>query len=80
MTWEEQKIIRALEADPKREVYESGDHCGDYWITYQGGGPFQRAAILHLIDTQFLVRKYDDMELYVLSKAQALKSKARQVQ
>lgn len=62
-------IIAALKADPRRDIYESGDRRGDYWISYQGGGPFPRVQVLSLFEQGILKRKYPNCECYALAEA-----------
>ena len=67
---EETQIIQALCADSRRDVYEAGgaggNGNGQYFVSYQGGGPFTKATVLGMVEKKLLRRKYKTCECYVL--------------
>ena len=63
------QIIEILKADPRRDIYISARN--DYWITYQGGGPWQADAVRQMVLAGLIKQKWPGTECYVLSENQA---------
>ena len=61
------RIVDALKADAKRDLYEANYPRDEYWITYQGGGPFPGDVVKQMVASGLLVRKYPDCECYTLA-------------
>ena len=60
------RIVALLEENKERDIYEAGGTPGEFWITYQGGGPFRKDDVMKMVDAGLLHRKYATGECYVL--------------
>lgn len=69
------QIVEALKADVRRDIYESATGwrgetpSGEYWITYQGGGPFTKDVVMCMVKSGTLKRRYENGECYHLANA-----------
>lgn len=61
------RIVEILRADKRRDIYEAKYPKGEYWITYQGGGPFPYSVIMQMFNSGMLARKYENCECYQLA-------------
>jgi hypothetical protein len=72
---ERDKILTALEEDKRREIYRAGPppfgrrRTDDYWISFQGGGPFQEEVVRSMVRDGLLKRKYEGCDCYDLSES-----------
>ena len=60
-------IVAALKADARRDIYEARYPRDEFWISYQGGGPFAGSVVKAMATNGLLVRKYPDCECYTLA-------------
>lgn len=65
-------IVASLKADPRRDIYEARYPKNEFWITYQGGGPFAGSIVKSMALDGLLVRKYQNCECYMLAANVAL--------
>lgn len=52
------RILRALRMDSKRDIYEAGRSPDEYFISYHGGGPFPRSVVESMVQQGWLTQKY----------------------
>lgn len=72
---EEDRIVAALSADARRDIYQAAHPPFEFWITYRGGGPFHKDTVDRMFKEGKLVRRYPTSECYTLPTF--LKEKAK---
>lgn len=64
---DKERIIALLGRDSRRDIYQSGSAPYEFYISYQGGGPFNREDVLEMFNSGVLERKYPEGECYRLA-------------
>jgi len=61
------KILSALTQDARRDIYEANYPKGEYWISYQGGGPFSVVVVNEMLCDGLLKRKFENCNCFELA-------------